>query len=1193
MKKNFDYWVCSHPTLKKLIMELKIAILIVLTSITTVFATDTYSQVAKVSLDMENKSLEQVMDEIERQSEFYFIFNQKQIDVNKVIDISADNKLITDILPELFVGTNINFLVLDRKILLTTDKVDNNLISAVSDRDDQQNRITGRVTDTNGSPIVGANVVVTGTTIGVITDYNGNYSIDAPQGSQSLTFSFIGMVSQEIPIGTSKQIDVILEELAIGLEEVVVTGYSVQRKKDITGSVAVVDIKQLQATPASNFGQQLQGKAASVFVGTLGAPGSPTMVRIRGIGTVNNNGPLYIIDGVSSRTQNLNFLNPNDIESLQILKDASAASIYGAQASNGVIIITTKKGSKGGATISYDAYYSVSTAPKFPEMLSSRDQVNTQYEAMANASTIRGLTTLPSHPQFGTGLTPVFPRYIIPTASDGPFTVDNWTETNRITEFDEGTDWYSALTQKALTQSHNLTMSGASETGQYLMSLSYFDQPGTYKYTYYKRYSMRSNAQLNIRNWLRAGENFTASFADHNRSTSQGEGLPMLSSYKMAQWVPLYDIAGNFAGTKAAGSGNAQSPLSVLYRAKDNNATELHLLGNVFAEADITPDMRFRTSLGVDHTRGASYAMAKKVPESAEGVIRNNYTEGSNYNFRYLWTNTLNYEKTFSLHEIKALIGSEFIRDGIGRSLSAQRFDYTFEDNVDTWTLANGGTKDMTNNSSYNGELVMFGIFARLDYVFNNRYLLTGIIRRDGSSRFSQANRYGLFPSISAGWRISEESFFKNNIAWLSDLKLRAGYGITGNSEIPRTYNYANEFGTNAGSTNYDLGATQSTAYTGYSISRFGNDETKWESTSMFNFGLDATLFKGKLDASIEYYVKETSDMLVLDNYNALAGKASPPYVNLGSIQNKGWDFVVNHKNTIGKVEYNIGVNLGTYKNKVLKLNNIEGSRFWGTATRFGNICLTEEGSPIAQFYGYNIIGFYESDEDVLGYKGITGEREGMTVLPYGVGTDAALRSNFWVGKYKFEDKNGDGRINASDQHVIGNPHPKIAGGMHLGIAFANFDLNADFYGTYGNDIYNLMKWFTDFNSFAGTRSLDYRDKSWEPGKTDATLPILDASDNISNATSTSYYIEDGSYLRLQNLTLGYNLPNRIVDRLKFKSLRVYVQGSNLFTLTKFSGVDPDITNADLGDSGDLTRGVDFGHWPQPKQMLFGINVSF
>lgn len=1135
---------------------------------------------------MKDVSIQTVLSAIEGQSEFFFLYSSKMIDVNKIVNIETEDKIINDVLEELLANTGINYKIRDRQILLINNEAELSLGL-------QQNIVSGVVTDNSGSPLPGVNVVITGTTFGIITDSNGRYRIEIPEGARSLTFSFIGMTTQEITIGTLTQINVTLSEDSVGLEEVVVTGYSVQRKKDITGSVAVVDVKQLQATPASNFGQQLQGKAASVFVGTLGAPGSPTMVRIRGIGTVNNNGPLYIIDGVSSRTQNLNYLNPNDIESLQVLKDASSASIYGAQASNGVIIITTKKGQKGGATITYDAYYSVSSAPKFPEMLTSRDQVNTQYQAMANASTIRGLTTLPSHPQFGTGLTPVFPRYIIPTASSGPFTVDNWTETNRITEFSEGTDWYSATTQKALSQSHNLTMSGASETGQYLMSLSYFDQPGTYKYTYYKRYSMRSNAQLFIRKWLRVGENFTTSFSDYNRSITQGEGLPMLSSYKIAPWVPLYDIAGYFAGTKASGSGNAQSPLSVLYRAKDNNASELRLLGNVFAEADITPDLMFRTSFGLDHSRGNSYAMTKKVPESAEGVIRNNFTQSSNYNSRYVWTNTLNYEKIISFHEIKALIGSEFIRDGIGRSMSGQRYDYTFEDNVDTWTLANGGTKDMTTTSNYNGELTMFGIFARLDYGFNNRYLLTGIIRRDGSSRFSKSNRYGLFPSLSAGWRISEEDFFDTNISWVNDLKLRAGYGVTGNSEIPRAYNYATEFGTNPGTTNYDLNASQSNANTGYSVMRFGNDETKWESTAMVNFGLDATLFNGKIDASIEYYIKETSDMLVLDNYNALAGKASPPYVNLGSIQNKGWDFVVNHKNTIGKVEYKVGVNLGTYKNKILKLNDIEGSRFWGTATRFGNICLTEAGSPIAQFYGYNIIGFYESEADVLGYKATTGDRAGMTVLPYGVGTDAALNSNFWVGKYKFEDKNGDGKINASDQHVIGNPHPKIAGGIHLGLTLYNFDLNADFYGTYGNDVYNLMKWFTDFNSFAGTRSLDYRDKSWKPGKTDATLPILDASDNISNATSTSYYIEDGSYLRLQTLTLGYNLPKTIVDKIKFKSLRVYVQGSNLFTLTKYSGVDPDITNSNLGDSGDLTRGVDFGRWPQPIQMLFGINVSF
>ncbi|MEO8961786.1 MAG: TonB-dependent receptor [Ginsengibacter sp.] len=1053
--------------------------------------------------------------------------------------------------------------------------------------------VTGQVTNAKDEPLVGVSITIKGSATGTSTDVKGNYSIDVPANG-TLMFSYVGFTGQEVPVNGRKTINILLNAESTALNEVVVTGYSTQRKKDITGSVTVVNVEQLKETPASNFGEQLQGKAAGVVVGAQGAPGSPTMIRIRGIGTVNNNGPLYVIDGVSTRNQDLNSINPNDIESMQILKDASSASIYGAQASNGVVIITTKKGKLGRPVLTYDAYYSIATAPPFVKVLDSRDRVNTQWESIKNAANIRGTSTIPSHPQFGKGETPVFPKYVIPTGSNGPFTIDDWTEKNRITEFSEGTDWYKALTQKAPTQSHNLTFSGANATAQYLLGLSYYNQEGTYKYTHYDRYTLRSNTQFNIRKWLRTGENFSLSFSGANRPTGQDESNPMLTSLKTAPWVPVYDITGRFSGTKANGSGNDVNPLARLYRTKDNRNTDLRLFGNYFVEADLSSNLKFRTSFGLDHIRSNSYAMNKKFPEAAEGASRNNFTQSANYNSRYVWTNTLDYKKTFNEnHNLQVLIGSEFIGDGDGRSMSAIRYDYLFEDNVNTWTLTNGGTKDMSNSSSFNNKVNMFGLFARADYAYKARYLLTAIARRDGSSRFSASNRYGTFPSLSVGWRASEENFMKGSLSWLSDLKFRAGYGVTGNSEIPRASNWATTYGTSPGSTNYDFSGAQTTAFPGFMLTNFSNPDTKWESTKMLNVGLDATLFDGKLVANIEYYVKKTSDMLVRDNYSGLAGTATPPYVNIGDIENKGWDISLNHENQIGNVRYNVGVNISTFKNNVIKLSRGGGNIFWGTATRFGNISLTREGSPIAQFYGYKIIGFYENEKSVTDYKAVSGERIGKTILPIGIGDDAGLIARNWVGKYVFEDINGDGRINANDQKVIGNPHPDFAGGINAGISYKNFDLNAFLNFSVGNEIYNYVKWFTDFESFAGSRSPAWRDDSWRAGKKDATLPILDAQDNINSNISTSYYIEDGSFIRLKTLSLGYQFPEKIIRKMGFGNLRVYVEGTNLLTFTKYSGIDPEITNQVLGDGGDLTTGIDWGRWPSSKQILFGINVKF
>ena len=1178
-----------------MIMKLTIVLLLFFT-----FQVSANGYAQKITIVKKNVHLSEVFRVIEQQTGYLFFYDKALIQQTDPLNVTIKNATLEEALTVCLKDQHLTYTVVKNTVVIRREKKTTYYqaqatLTPIDDPEPPPIEIHGRVVNQQGGPLQNVSVLIAGTTIGTTTKSDGRFKLSSPDDKNIiLEVSSVGFQTKKVNVGKQTEISVVLEPEVTGLSEVVVTGYSTQRKKDITGSVTVVNVDQLEKTPASNFGQQLQGKAAGVAVGTQGAPGTSAMIRIRGIGTVNNNGPLYVIDGVSTRNQDLNSINPNDIESMQILKDASSASIYGAQASNGVIIITTKKGKKGTPVITYDTYFSRSTAPKWVEALDSRERVNLQWQAMINAATIRGNVAAPSHPQFGSGQEPVFHKFIIPTGSDGPFTADDWRPDNRITEFSEGTDWYKATTQKAFTQSHNINISGANESAQYLLGLSYFNQQGTYKYSFYKRFTMRSNTQFNISKRLRIGENFTASFSNQHRATTQGEDDPMLASFKIAPWIPLYDISGELAGSRAAGSGNSITPLALLFRNKDNRGSGLRLLGNVFVEADLNSDLKFRSSFGLDHARSSDYAMNKKFTESAEGATRNNFTQGSGYNSRYVWTNTLNYKKTLNdIHDISVLIGSEFIGDGNGRSLSSIRYDYLFEDNQDTWTLDNGGTKDMSNNSSLNSKVNMFGLFARADYAYKDRYLLTGIIRRDGSSRFSASNRYGTFPSISAGWRISQENFIRDNAPWLNDLKLRAGFGATGNSEIPRGSNWATEYATNPGRTNYDFIGSQTSAVTGFMLSRFSNLDTKWETTKMLNIGIDATLFNGMLVANIEYYKKRTSDMLVRDSYSSFAGTAEAPFVNIGDMQNNGWDFDVNHKNRIGKFGYTIGVNISTYRNKVVKLNSTEGSRLLGTATRFGNITLTQKGIPISQFYGYKIIGFYENEKDVTDYVGTNGNRKGKTVLPFGIGSDAGLISRNWVGKYIFEDTNGDGKININDKTVIGNPHPDFTGGANIGINYEAFDLTASFYASVGNDIFNYVRFFSDFESFAGNRSVAVRDNSWKPGKTDATLPILDALDNVSNKDAHSYYVEDGSYLRLQTLSLGYELPKALLSKLGIKGLRIYLQGVNLVTLTKYSGVDPEITNQDLGDSGDLTKGVDFGRWPQPKQLLVGLNVKF
>src|SRR5690606_951916 len=401
-------------------------------------------------------------------------------------------------------------------------------------------------------------------------------------------------------------------------------------------------------------------------------------------------------------------------------------------------------------------------------------------------------------------------------------------------------------------------------------------------------------------------------------------------------------------------------------------------------------------------------------------------------------------------------------------------------------------------------------------------------------------------------------------------------------------YNWATEYYTYARNTNYDLNAANTSASTGYALKAFGNPDTRWETSRSWNIGMDWSILQGLFGGSIEFFDRYTSDMLVADSYTALAGQGSPPYVNLGNIDNKGFDIDLRHDNDIGSVRYNVSVNLSHYKNEVKKLSESVGAQFWGGSTRFGNVTLTQAGLPMSSFYGFKILGFYESEEDVFAYKGTAGDRSGQTVLPYGVSSDESLMAKHWVGKYKFEDANGDGRITAADKVVIGDPHPDFTGGANFGASYRNFDLSASFYFSVGNDIYNYTKWLSDFWSYGGNRSTTMRDNSWEPGKENAVLPILDFLDNISNNDSHDYYVEDGSFLRLQRLSLGYTVPINSID-----NLRIYVQGGNLFTITNYSGIDPDLTNQAPGDGGDLTRGMDFWNWPKSREVILGINVAF
>lgn len=1042
--------------------------------------------------------------------------------------------------------------------------------------------VQGTVVDSaNGQPLPGVSIQVKGTGKGAVTDGAGHYTLRTDK-SDVLLFQYIGYQSRELPVTAAELGKVLLNSASSSLSEIVVTGYTTQQKKDITGSVAVIKTKDLLSTPAGNFGQQLQGRAAGVTSTSNGSPGAGVTIRIRGIGTINDNGPLYVIDGVSTRSQNLNSLNPNDIETIQVLKDAAAASIYGAQASNGVVIITTRKGKAGVSRISYDAYYTMQYPIKGPEMLNTQEWADLTWKSLRNAGQV-GPNGNPTHPQFGNGPAPVIPYYILPAGKQQGQVDESLYDlkTNQIVRANAaGTDWYKDVFAPAPAQNHQITGSGGTEKGNYAFGLNYFDQQGTLKYTYFKRYAARINTELLIKKNIKFGENLQVAFTESvGGNYAAQEGNAIVNSMRMLPIIPIYDIRGNFAGTRGAGLGNASNSYAQLYRGKDNKNKGLRVFGNAFTEISFLKDFQFRSSFGIDYTSTNSYAFSYLNPEHSEPAASNSFNESSGYNLRWVFTNTLNYKRTFGVHSITALLGTEAISEK-GRSLSGKRVNY-FNTSQQVWTLDNGDPSGQTNSSSQS-ETTLASVFGRVDYAYRDKYLFSGILRRDGVSRFAPAQRYGTFPAASAGWRISEEPFMKN-IHWLDELKLRVGVGTTGNQQIPRAYNYAYEYGTTPGNSNYDLGGTSNSTIIGYYLANLGNPATVWESTVMTNIGLDAVLFNDRLELNAEVYDRRTNDMLTRPQLTALAGRANAPYVNIGDMRNRGIDIGLNYRDKIGGLQYDAGLTFSHYKNEVLRIGEAGTEQIFSGGTRYGTITLTQKGYPVSMFYGYMIDGIFQNEGEVKAHTQQTGMDKNN---PTG-----------FVGKYKLKDINGDGVVNLDDRTFIGNPHPDFTYGLNISLAYRNFDFNIYLFGVQGNDLYNITKYYTDFQTFAGNRSKRMLYDSWTPENRNASLPILDARDNISNGVSHNYYIEDGSYLRAKNIQLGYTLPASILKKVKIEQLRVYIQATNLFTITKYSGLDPDIMNATFDEGNDpavdLNKGVDYGFYPNARGLTFGLSLTF
>ncbi len=1042
----------------------------------------------------------------------------------------------------------------------------------------QAQTVTGTVSDQTG-PLPGANVLVKGTTNGTQTDFDGNYTINADTDA-TLVFSYIGFKTVEIPVNGQSTVNVALEEDASQLDEVIVTGYGTQSKRDVTGAVTSVDTEELLAIPATTFAQQLQGRAAGISIVNDARPGGEATVRIRGFGTVGNNDPLYIIDGVPSQSQSN--LNPNDIESLQILKDASAASIYGSRAANGVIIITTKKGKLGKPTITYNTFYGIQQADGEVEALNSRELGQYLYFADLYA----GKT--PSHGQytFGPNGEVSIPDYVFPSAGmEGDPGVDP-----SLYALEEGniyaitrsadTNWWKETTRSAPILNHNISASGATESARYAFSLGYFAQDAITKFYGYNRVSLRANTEFRaLKNKLTVGENFTASF-DNQKGTfnNDQEQNTVSGAYKHHPLLPIYDIAGNFAGSRGANLGNNFNPYAVLKRNEDDRRYRLRLLGNVYAGYKILDNLEIKTSFGVDARVQRERDLGRPQPEYVEGNFINSSTAREEYEYQWTWTNTLNYSKTFNeVHNFEAYVGVESIqlfeeRFGAGR----QRFAFETTNILSYLDLGDATTS--TNYGFVEQDYSLWSQFGKLNYDYDGKYLAQFILRNDSSSRFQQASRSAIFPAFSLGWRISDEKFMEG-VDFINDMKLRYGWGQTGNQQIG-DYNAFTTYRSDIVTGGYPIDGATGAPTIGFSTQAFGNPDAKWETTTSNNIGLDMVMMDNKLTFNLDVWNRITTDMLFQVPITYTAGQADAPSFNVGGLTNKGIDIGLGFSDQKGDFGYSISGNLSAYDNNVDKLDENENTRFFGRSTRVPALTVTEAGSPLSSFYGFKTLGLFQTQAEADAWP--------------------AYGDYNAPGKFRVADINNDGVINDDDRTIIGNPHPDFTYGINVNLNYKNISLNLFGNGSQGNDIYNYVRYFADFNTFQGNRSKRALYEAWQPtnpqsdpstwvaANPNATVPIMDANDQVSSRPS-SYFIENGSYFRIKNVQLTYDFPTKLLSSTGISALQVYVQGQNLHTFTKYTGLNPEIQT---GTENDATLGFDGGFMPVSRTFTLGLNVT-
>ncbi|MFB9863773.1 SusC/RagA family TonB-linked outer membrane protein [Rufibacter immobilis] len=1008
-----------------------------------------------------------------------------------------------------------------------------------------QTTIRGRVTSARGGePLPGVSVVVKGTTAGASTDVDGNFQIQAPTSATALVFSYIGFISKEEPINGRTTVNVSLQEDARALEEVVVVGYGTQLRREVSTAISSVTSEEITQTPITRIEQALQGRVAGVQVTNVsGQPGDAPTVRIRGIGSTGNASPLYIVDGFP--VGGIDYLNPGDIESIDVLKDAASAAIYGARGGNGVVIITTKQGKRDGTMqVSYDGYVGVQNPWRKLELLNAREYATLMNEGAANAN--------------------MAPPYADPN------------------QFGEGTDWQEAIFEKnAPIQNHQITVTGGTEKSAYSAALSFFDQDGIVggDKSNFQRYTARVNADNQVKPWLKFGTNLSYTHIKRRSfDPNQEFGGILSNALNMDPLTPVYetdpeklaqttytrnpvvkDADGRVFAISPYVSQEVVNPLARLQVM--NGLTKVDkFVGNLYAEVKLLEGLTFRSTLGID----LAYVVSTNYnPVYFLNAAQQNGTalvsRGTDRYYTWQTENYFNYNKTFGDHSFGLTAGTSALKSQSEGLFGSNTGLVTSDPEMAYLNLAVGaGTARATGGF---GERSILSFFGRANYAYKSKYLLTATVRRDGSSRFGRNNQFATFPSFSAGWVVSEESFFPQGNT-ISLAKIRASWGQNGNEEIGGNYPWAAQIGVGRGYSFYNGGSAIG-YLSGAAALDAPNPELKWETSEQTDLGIDLAFFNNALTVTADYYIKTTKGLLVRPPILAHTGY-NAPFVNGGEVKNSGFEFAVTYQGNLRSVGYNIGLNGSFNKNEVTVINNAEGILTGANFITYGLASQSKIGYPIGYFFGYQTNGLFQNQSEV----------EAQTLQPTAV-----------PGDVRFVDVDGDGVLGSSDRTMIGNPTPKTVLGFNLGFDFKGFDLNGFFTGAFGHQIFNGIRRYDIVRANQQSRFLN----RWTGEGSTNEYPRFTWNDTNGNYTRVSdLFIEDGDYVRLKTLQLGYSLPAGALSKIRMQKLRIYISADNLLTLTDYSGFDPEI-----GARGSLDIGFDRGVYPQSKTFRLGVNATF